>query len=225
MGSRELVMKAGPRISGRGGSPEAQRKRADETRRSLVEAGRTLFGTKGFHASGTPEIVTAAAVTRGALYHHFASKEGLFEAVFRRALVELNAQARGSVDHLAGDTWAQFVGALQAYLRLLATRKDLRRIILVDGPPLLGWARWHALQAEWMQAGVTATLDKLHKEGALGNFSPEPLAILIQGAVNDAALAIGHAPQPAVAMEGLSEALLGLLEGLKRTQDRYPVLT
>jgi AcrR family transcriptional regulator len=202
-------------VSGRGGSAIVQRTRAIQTRRSLVETATQLFGAAGFHATGTPELVAAAAVTRGALYHHFASKEGLFEAVFRNAVVELNDQARERVGYLAGDTWAQFIGALQAYLRLLSEREDLRRILLIDGPAVLGWARWHALQAERVQSGIVTALRHLRQEGRIAIADPEPLAILIQGAVNDAAMAIAHSSEPADAMIGLGNALVRLLEALR----------
>ncbi len=208
-------MSIAEKISARGGSPSAQRSRAELTRVSLVHTASSLFGASGFHATGTPELVDTAGVTRGTLYHHFQSKEGLFECVFVEALRELNEEARASVGDIVGKTWAKFVGALQRYLRLLADRADLRRIILIDGPSVLGWPRWHALQAEWIQAGITETLELLNKEGMLVLAAPQSTALLIQGAINEAALAIAHSDDPALAMDGLNEALVGLLDGLR----------
>lgn len=203
------------RISSRGGSPSTQQSRAELTRHSLILTASTLFGANGFHSTGTPELVDAAGVTRGTLYHHFLSKEGLFEAVFIEALRELNEDARAWVGDIIGQTWSKFVGALHRYLRLLAERADLRRIILIDGPSVLGWSRWHALQAEWIQAGITETLELLNEGGMLALRDPQSTALLIQGAINEAALAIAHSDDPALAMGDLNDALAGLLNGLR----------
>lgn len=203
--------------SKRGGSPSAQQARASETRQLLIDAAATLFGAQGFHATSTPMIVESAGVTRGSLYHHFGSKQDLFEAVFRVSLAEINEQARASVRKLAGDTWAQFTGALHEYLHLLAQRGDLRRIILIDGPPVLGWSRWHTLQAEWVEAGILVTLAQLRQEGKIAPVDPASSAILIQGAVNDAAMAIAHAERPIESSAALGVALTNLLEGLRTT--------
>src|SRR5579871_2328205 len=94
--------------------------RAAATRASLVAAARQLFAIEGYYVAGTHELVSLAGVTRGALYHHFADKEALFETVFRETVRDLSGQASAAVESLAGDPWAQLVGAIREYLRLVA---------------------------------------------------------------------------------------------------------
>ncbi len=47
----------------------------EQTRETLLDAAVQLFGAQGFHATSVREIVAAAGLTKGAFYHHFASKE------------------------------------------------------------------------------------------------------------------------------------------------------
>lgn len=203
------------RKSNRGGALGDQRVRAVATRAALISTARNLFAESGYHATGTNDLVAAAAVTRGALYHHFADKQDLFEAVFREVLGELNDAARGPVMSLSGDTWSQLVLAFRGYLRLVASSAEFQRILLIDGPAVLGWKRWRELQSEEIGAGVITTLNMLMDEGVIPSASPGPLAILIQAALNDAALSIAYAADQHAAGVELTEALMRILEGLR----------
>src|SRR5262245_61399370 len=119
----------------------AQTEQAAATRAALLAAARRLFSEKGFHATSTPEVVAAAGVTRGALYHHFENKEGLFRAVFEAVEADLMAReaARPSA---GGDTWDRFRSAFEFFLEASAQDLEVQRIILIDGPAVLGWATW-----------------------------------------------------------------------------------
>lgn len=110
--------------------------RSQQTREALVHAGRELFVKLGYAATGTPDIVAAAAVTRGALYHHFADKAGLFEAVIRR---EQKAVADHIIDRTAAidnPLEALEIGA-NAYLEAMA-EPGRTRLLLIEGPVVLG---------------------------------------------------------------------------------------
>src|SRR5260221_9541998 len=78
-----------------------QVKRSEATRDALIEAARALFAERGYAGVGTEEIVRAAGITRGALYHHFDGKRDLFEAVYERVEAEL-AQRVGTSALRAG---------------------------------------------------------------------------------------------------------------------------
>ena len=156
-----------------------------------------------------------AKVSRGALYHHFADKQALFEAVFREVSSELNQAASEAVRSLSGDTWNQLVRAFRVYLQLVAASGEFQRILLIDGPAVLGWRRWRELQSEEIGAGVVKTLRMLMEEGVIPRAAPGPLATLIQAALNDAALSIAYAPDQPAASTELTEALMRILEGLR----------
>ena len=71
---------------------EAERRAA--TQAKVIEAALRLFGAAGFDAVTVDDIAAAAGVAKGAVYHHFKSKEALFEAVFERASADLAGQIR-----------------------------------------------------------------------------------------------------------------------------------
>lgn len=194
---------------------EAQRVSAEVTRASLIKVACAQFGKAGYHATGTSDLVALASVTRGALYHHFADKSALFEAVFREVAAELIRAANKRVAGLSGDTWRQFTEALPAYLRLVATSPEAQRILLIDGPVVLGWKRWREIQSEYVLGGVVEILSMLMDEGLIARRAPEPLANLIQAALDDAALSIAHAADPQAVSIEAADALLCLLEGLR----------
>ena len=195
-------------------APGIQRVKSAATRAALIAAGRARFGTAGYHETGTHDLVALASVTRGALYHHFGDKKDLFEAVFLQTDEELNRAARAAVAPLAGDTWRQMIEALTIYLRMRAESREAQRILLLDGPAVLGWERWRELQIGALQ-GIAQTLWMLMDQAVIINGSPETLAQLIFAAMNEAALAIAHAANPEQAVVANTESLLMLVKGLR----------
>jgi len=200
---------------GRGGAPAEQRERALATRAALIATARVLFAEAGYHATGTTEIVARASVTRGALYHHFADKEDLYAEVFRIVAGELVAKSNASVAGLSGDLWHQVSAAFRQYLQLVASEPEYQRILLIDGPVVLGWPRWRDLQAEFVARGAADALQMLMEQGLVVPQPTQPLANLLQAALNDAALAIANADQPEQTSRQVTEAFLSLLYGLR----------
>jgi AcrR family transcriptional regulator len=187
---------------------------AQETRAALVAAARRLFAEKGYHATGTPELVAAAGVTRGALYHHFADKEALFEAVFRQVEGELVDSAADSVRNQP-DPWRQLQDGGQAFLKLVAANRDMQRILLIDGPAVLGWRRWRELDTGTTLGLMTVSFTGLIEAGTIAAQPVEPLAHLVLAALNEAALVIAHSHDPEAARAEVGPALAYLIEGLK----------
>lgn len=163
--------------------------RRDATREALLAAARALFAEKGYAATGTPEIVAAARVTRGALYHHFADKADLFRAVVeaehRRVAAEVEvvtAEGLAPLDALAagGD----------AFLDGMAD-PGRRRILLIDAPAVLGPEESAAITGRHggrtLREGVAAAIEA----GVLCPLPPCPLADLLDAVFDRAALAVG----------------------------------
>ena len=119
--------------------------RSEATRAALIAAARPLFAERGFSGVGTEEIVRAAGVTRGALYHQFADKRELFAAVFEQVEAEVTTEtARAAVASGASDPLAVLrVGAL-GWLEA-CSEPEVQRIVLLDGPAVLGWAAWREI--------------------------------------------------------------------------------
>lgn len=192
---------------------EAKAVRAAATRASLLAIARERFAAAGYHATSTTDLVALASVTRGALYHHFTDKEALFEEVLREVADDVNRRAQATVAGLSGDTWRQLTGSLDAYLRLVAGDAGVQRVLLIDGPAVLGSGRWRDLQAELILADVITTMGMLMDEGVVARRPPEPLAHLVLALLNEAALVIAHGTDPGVA----GDALHTLVQGLRTT--------
>jgi AcrR family transcriptional regulator len=192
---------------------ETKAVRAAATRASLLAIARERFADAGYHATSTTDLVALASLTRGALYHHFADKEALFEAVLRDVADDVNRRAQATVAGLSGDTWRQLVQSLEAYLRLVAADPGVQRILLIDGPAVLGWERWRDVQAELILADVVTTLVMLMDEGVVERRPPEPLAHLVLALLNEAALVIAHGTEPQVAGDALRALVRGLRSG------------
>ena len=205
-----IALKPAPRV------PGTQRIKSAATRAALIAAGRERFGSVGYHGTGTHDLVALASVTRGALYHHFGDKKDLFEAVFLQMDEELNRAAHAEVAPLSGDTWRQLLTASETYLRLRAESREAQRILLLDGPAVLGWERWRELQVSSLRA-MAQTLWMLMDQAVIAIGSPETLAQLIFAAMNEAALSIAHASDPKEALTAHTASLLVLVKGLKLT--------
>ncbi|HEX7820181.1 MAG TPA: TetR/AcrR family transcriptional regulator [Sphingobium sp.] len=200
-------------IAGRGRS-RGEQQRSLETRAALLTTARRLFGEVGYHATGTNEIVAQAKVTRGALYHHFDSKEALFEVVYREVASELGDQAEGATIGMEGQTLPRILATLDIYLALVSRRPDFQRILLIDGPAVFGWQRWRQLRADYSLEGWVRTLALLIEKGLIDAMPPEPMAHLILAALDDAALAIAHSGEPDRTRAEMTAALARLLGGL-----------
>ena len=174
-------------------SRRTQAERTAATRAALIDAGRKLFGDKGFSEVSTQAIVASAGVTRGALYHQFADKAGLFAAVYEdveRDLVTDIAQdimQAQPLDPLA----AMRMGARLFLDRCAAP--DLQRIVLIDAPAVLGWDHWRAVGVKYGLGVIEGMLTHAIAEGAIPEQPVRPTAHVMLGALDEAALYVSRA--------------------------------
>ena len=156
----------------------------------MLATARRLFGEQGYFSTGTNEIVEAAGVgTRGVLYHHFADKEALFRAVFEDVETDLGAKAAGAV---TGETSFERLGqALHAFLDA-SLDPEVRRIILIDGPAVLGWDVWRAIEAQHGLGAIEYMLNEGARDGSVRVVDADTMAHLLLSVVDEAALFIAH---------------------------------
>ena len=188
--------------------------RSEATRGALIAAARALFALRGFAAVGTEEIVRAAGVTRGALYHQFADKRELFAAVFEQVEAEVTTEtARAAVASGASDPLAVLrVGAL-GWLEA-CSEPEVQRIVLLDGPAVLGWAAWREIGMRHGLGLVEAALQAAMDAGLLAPQPVRPLAHVLIGAVDEAALYVATAEDRPVARAEVGAVLDALLTAL-----------
>ncbi len=174
--------------------------RSEATRRQLVTAARALFGARGYAGVGTEEIVRAAGVTRGALYHQFRDKADLFAAVAEQVEAEIAQRIAAG----AGGAAADPMDALRAGARLFldaCAEPEVERIILLDAPAILGWEAWRDLAGRYGLGLVQLALQSAMDAGAIVQQPVVPLAHVLIGALDECALYIARAEDPAAARE------------------------
>jgi AcrR family transcriptional regulator len=171
-----------------GGVRAQQRERS---RATLVDEGARLFAAHGYAAVGLAEIVRAAGVTKGALYHHFDGKQDLFRAVYEAEGRRLSAVVSEAY-HGRPDPLDAFHAGVGAFLEALLD-PQVQRIMLIDAPGALGMQSiWRQLSDGGFIAQIQRGLDRAVDAGALPGHSVEPLAHLSYGAVCAAAQLIAH---------------------------------
>jgi AcrR family transcriptional regulator len=191
----------------------SQAERSEATRRRILDAGRDLFSERGWAATTIDEIVRAAGVTKGALYHHFRDKTDVLRAVYEE-------QEQRSIDGLLaiGAGHDDPLDALRAGCRAFLTAcldPTFRRIALVEAPAALGWEEWRAIDARYgfglLRAGVEVSM----RAGRMRRMALDDVAHLLLAALSEAALLLGRAEDPAASLDELAEAFEALLDGLE----------
>jgi AcrR family transcriptional regulator len=187
--------------------------RSEATRASLVAVAREMFAAGGYAATSIEEIVRAAQVTRGALYHHFADKRDVFRAVYEDVERELTERIVGVV---AAEPRPErrLLAGLEAFLDACVD-PAVQRIVLLEAPAVLGWDEMHELEAKYGLGMTIAALQNAMDEGVVERQPPVPLAQMLLGALTEAGLAIARAEDPAAARREYGAAAARLLEGLR----------
>jgi AcrR family transcriptional regulator len=189
-----------------------QAARSASTRAKLIRAARALFARKGYAGVGTEEIVRRAGVTRGALYHQFPAKEDLFFAVYEQVEEELTERVTGLLGEVAGP-FAALRAGIRAFLEACRA-PEVQRIVLIDGPAVLGWERWREVADRnglgLLEAVIRAAIDAEE----IAPLAVEPLAHLLMGALDEAALLVVRDPE---ATDDVAATFERLLEGLRIT--------
>jgi AcrR family transcriptional regulator len=191
-----------------------QAERSESTRDALIEAARRLFAEHGYAGVGTEEIVRAAGVTRGALYHHFGGKRDLFEAVYERVESELATNiATGALAANADSPLTAMRAGAEVFLRS-CTEPEVQRIALLDGPSVLGWDRWREIGAKYGLGLIEASLQAAIDARAIAAQPVRPLSHLLMGALDEAAMVVARAEEPEKTLAEVGRTLDGLIEAL-----------
>lgn len=182
-----------------------------QTRAALVRAGRRLFGENGFKGTSVEDLASEARVTTGALYHHFPTKSDLFEAVFEQAHTELMA-ASAAAAHGA-DGAEELAYGIDAFLDGIL-QPDVQRIVVIDGPAVLGLARFTELDERYAFAAIVETLRSASAAGALRVEDPETFTRLLLGALCRGAMLIANSDDPVSTRHAVAKAMRLLLSSV-----------
>ena len=195
-------------------TPGRQAERSEATRRALIAAARPLFAERGYAAVGTEEIVRAAGVTRGALYHHFDGKLELFAQVFEEVEAELTQAIATQAMATASDPFEALRAGAEAFLDACLD-PAVQRITLLDAPAVLGWERWREVGLRHGLGLVKGTLEAAMDAGQLERQPADLLAHLLIGSLDEGAMLVARADDVKTTRRQVGETLARHLEGLR----------
>jgi AcrR family transcriptional regulator len=188
--------------------------RSAATIADILAAARKLFASEGFDATSIDDIAAKAGVAKGAVYHHFDSKEEIFTRVLEDVQAEIAAMPPPAATRAMTDPLDQIAAETLRYL-LAATEPSRKRILLIDGPAVIGWKKWREIDDRFFGAGA-----KMAMTHVLGAKTPrreiDAATHLMMGAVMEACLVCATAPDPKKSARELSAGLRRMLEGLRR---------
>jgi AcrR family transcriptional regulator len=190
-----------------------QSERLATTRAAILKTARQLFGDRGFENTTIDDIAIAAGVAKGAIYHHFKTKEALFEAVFTQVSLELATDIARAA-RTEKDVLLAMAAGTQLYFAACA-KKPIGQIILRDGPAVLGWDRWRKIDMEHFGGQIPHALSAAMEAGLVAKQPVEPLARLLLGAMTEAAVACAGRTDIAKAGAEYGRAFKFLLEMLR----------
>jgi AcrR family transcriptional regulator len=191
-----------------------QAERTEATRGRLITTARRLFAERGFAATSTEEILSEAAVSRGALYHHFPSKTDLFQATFEQVEDELTERVLlGASIGGESDPIRILQLGFDAFLEQ-CVNPEVQRIVMLDGPTVLGWDLWHELDERYGFGTIKAVLTVAADIGRIEPSTVEPLAHLLLGAIMQAGMVVARAEDPLLARKAMTESFARIVSGL-----------
>lgn len=192
---------------------------SEATRAELIRVASDLFAERGYAGASLEDIAGKVGLTKGALYHHFRDKRALFEAVVAQVLeddlVRIQVESRRVTSHLEENSWDRLMVLTDLFLAGFLDPRA-RRIVWVDGPAVLGWERWHHVVSEPTLDRIVAIVGVMEERGVIEPRMRRPLAQLMFGAVQEAGMAIAHAPDREARRAELASALRWMLETLFR---------
>ncbi len=184
----------------------------EATRQALLDAARALFGSQGYADTSLEQVVLAAGVTKGALYHHFGGKEQLFGAVFRSVKQELSRVVAAA--QWGPDPWQALLAGCRTFIEA-HTDAGVQRIVLLDARAVLSWEAWHDVDSQYGTVILRSVLRRAVNDGLI---EPQPLnslATILTGALTEACMLVANADDPLSARVEAFQIVERLLEGLR----------
>jgi AcrR family transcriptional regulator len=189
-----------------------QQQRREATTAALVAAARELFAKDGYETTSLDAVAAAAELTKGAVYHHFASKSELFAAVFQQEAVNLGEVVAAAYARKR-DPWRAFEAGCIAFLEA-CLEPGLRRITLLNAEAVLGWDRMRELESGMLSMSEIAIRRSIDA-GRIARRDPAPLAQLLFGTLCEAAMVVARADDQPAAQRAIVAELRRMLNSLE----------
>ena len=187
--------------------------RGQATRDQLVTEATRLFAERGFDATSVEAVLDAAGVSRGSLYHHFKSKDALFEAVLDAAEVRIGEATLIAAAGAGPDPVDVLRAGALEWIRL-AGDPVVQRIVLIDAPAVLGWERWREIEEQNALGNLRLAMQAVADDGRIDAALVDPFAHMLLAALNELALMVARADDTATAQRQAEVAVDELLTRL-----------
>ena len=181
-----------------------------ETRKKLIQVARRAFGEYGYAETSMDKLTAEAGLTRGALYHHFGDKKGLFAAVVDQIDSEMASSAQQHLEQ-PDNLWEGLMLEGRTYIEH-ALNAEFQRIVLRDGPAVLGDPAHWPSQNKCLQS-TRECVEQLLVEGRLKPVDALAAAVLLNGAAMNAALWVASSDDPAQVLPQALQAFEALASG------------
>ncbi|GAB2571657.1 TetR/AcrR family transcriptional regulator [Gracilibacillus alcaliphilus] len=186
----------------------------EQTIRNLINIARHHFTEYGYVNTALEEIVKEAGLTRGAVYHHFRNKKGLFLAVFEAIQQEIGEYVETAAAK-SNHSWDQLINGCQAFLEGAAASHN-QRILLIDGPAVLGWDTFRKMDEKYSMNSLREQLQLMQEQHLIQPVSTEALTHCLSGAMNEVVLWIADHLEQKDAIEDAMNVLRLLLDGVRK---------
>jgi len=186
--------------------------RGEATRGQLIVVATRMFAERGYDDTSIDAVLREAGVSRGSLYHHFPSKEALFEAVVKEVDDSFGAQTLAAASGADGPVAALRAGFLTTIR--LAGDPVVRQIVFIDAPRVFGWERWRSMDEEYALGLLRSVLQSIADEGKTRPELVDTLAHVLLAAVNEVALLVARSDDQEAAMQAGADTIDELLQRL-----------
>ncbi|MGH3495942.1 MAG: TetR/AcrR family transcriptional regulator [Nocardioidaceae bacterium] len=184
------------------------------TRKALIDSATRLFSERGYAATSLDEVVAAAKLTKGALYHHYRGKQALFEAVFDRLEADSTKAIQASV-RKEEDPWQRALAGLHAFVGQ-SKQPTYRRVVLQEGPVVLGFEHWRETEERSTYGLVREiVMDLVAEYGVQGSLA-ETFTQVFYGAMRTAGMSVAEADDPDRASDEVEIVIAAVLAGLRQ---------
>ena len=186
--------------------------RGQATRAHLVDVATRLFAERGYDGTSIEAVLAEAGVSRGSLYHHFPGKDALFWAVLEGVAARVGQQLADATRD-APDPVAALRAECLAWIRL-ADDQVVRQTALIAAPAVLGWERWRELDEQGSLRPIRAALDYAAEAGRIEPRHVDAFAHIVLATINEVALMIARADDPAATLTAGESAVAEFLDRL-----------
>ncbi|WP_409340649.1 TetR/AcrR family transcriptional regulator [Paenibacillus sp. MBLB4367] len=185
-----------------------------DTIHKIIEVARGYFTKHGYADSTLEDIAKEAALTRGSIYHHFRNKKGLFHVVLESVQKEIAERIEAEAAK-SEDVWEQLFFGCRAFVTG-AVEAQNKRVLLIDGPAVLGWETWRMMDENNAMRLLRGQLQIMEGQGCLKPVSIDAMTHCLSGALNEAALWIAQMPDYQQSLEETMTVVSDMLKGFRR---------